>query len=127
MTKYQYLNVLNFDHSNIRYCFGFRNSDFGFNIMKRNMDALYSQLKSFGHVKANESLAKYTTFKIGGSAMFLVEVEDAEKLVGLLNFLVGEGVEYLILAGGSNLLLPDEGVDGVVIKVKSEKLKVKSE
>ena len=91
------------------------------------MDGLYPQLKQFGKVKLNESLAKHTTFKIGGQARFFVIVEDREKIIGLLNFLSGEGIEYFILGGGSNLLLPDKGFDGVVVKIKNEKIKMEND
>ena len=75
----------------------------------------------------NESLAKHTTFKIGGQARFFVIVEDREKTIELLNFLSGEGIEYFILGGGSNLLLPDKGFDGVVVKIKNEKIKMEND
>ncbi|MBI2037356.1 MAG: UDP-N-acetylmuramate dehydrogenase [Candidatus Magasanikbacteria bacterium] len=81
------------------------------------MDELYNKLKEFGEVKINESLAKHATFKIGGPAKLFVVVSKTDKLVGLLNYLNAEGFDYFILAGGSNLLLSDEGFDGIVIKI----------
>jgi len=90
------------------------------------MDNVYQQLKQFGKVKLNESLAKHTTFKIGGSARFLVIVEDREKIIGLLNFLSTEGISYFILGGGSNLLFSDDNFDGVVLKIKNEKIKMQN-
>lgn len=81
------------------------------------MDDLYKQLKRFGKVKTNVPLARYTTFQIGGPTKFFVTVDETDKLVGLLNFLSGEGIDYLVMGGGSNLLFSDEGFDGVVIKI----------
>ncbi len=86
---------------------------------------LYTQLKQFGKVKTNVPLAKYTTFQIGGPAKFFVIVEETDKLVSLLNFLSGEGIDYLIMGGGSNLLFSDDGFDGVVIKVQSQVIGVR--
>lgn len=91
------------------------------------MQELYQQLKEFGHVKLNEPLSKHTTFKIGGKAQFFVIVEETEKLIGLLDYLSGEGINYYILGGGSNLLFSDNEFEGVVIKVKSIKYKVESD
>jgi len=91
------------------------------------MQELYKQLKEFGHVKINESLAKHTTFKIGGPADFFIEINDNDKLVELLNFVNGAGIEYFILGGGSNMLFSDSGFKGVVIKVKTTKLKTENE
>lgn len=81
------------------------------------MDEFYNKLKEFGDVKLNESLAKHTTFKIGGPAKFFVIVRKNESLVGLLNHLTAEGMDYFVLSGGSNLLLNDAGYDGLVIKI----------
>lgn len=59
----------------------------------------------------NVSLAPYTTLKIGGPARYLVEVETAEQM--------REAVElkekWLVIAGGSNLLVSDDGYEGLVI------------
>lgn len=85
---------------------------------------LYKNLKTYGTVKLNVPLAKFTTFKIGGPADLLVIVTEREKLVALIKFLSGEGLSYFILGGGSNLLLPDDGLRDVVIKVESRKSKV---
>ena len=79
---------------------------------------LLKSLKTFGRVKPNELMSKHTTFKIGGPAKFFVIVEDAEQLVPLLQYLDGVGEQYMILGGGSNMLVADEGYDGVVIQVR---------
>jgi len=91
------------------------------------MNELYQELKKYGRVKANEPLAKHTTFKIGGPAEFLVIVEEADKLADLLNFLNGEGTAWRIIGGGSNVLAPDEGLPGVIIKVSGGKVEATGE
>lgn len=83
------------------------------------MDQVYEKLKEFGRVKTNESLAKHVTIKIGGPARFFIAVNKTEQLVGLLNYLKNEDVNYLILGEGSNLLISDEGFDGLVIHISS--------
>lgn len=80
------------------------------------MMGLNKELKKFGIVKVNFPLAKLNGFKIGGLADFFVRVPSRENLVLLLNFLVSEGIDYLILGGGFNVLLPDEGYRGVVVQ-----------
>ncbi len=77
----------------------------------------YEKIKQFGDVKTNELLAKHTTFKIGGPARFFITVKKTDLLIGLLNYLVAEGIDYFIISGGSNLLITDEGYDGLVIKI----------
>jgi len=88
------------------------------------MDDLYKKLKEFGQVKLNEPLSKHTTFKIGGTAQFFVIVEETEKLIDLLNYLSGEGINYYILGGGSNLLWQDEEFEGVIIKISNFKFQI---
>lgn len=83
------------------------------------MDSLHKQLQQFGDVSLRKQLAKFTTFKVGGEADRFVEVTNTDKLAQLLNFLVGEGIGYFILGGGSNTLLPDEGLRDVVIRIKT--------
>jgi len=48
-----------------------------------------------------------------------------DKLVELIKFLQGEGIEYFLFGGGSNLLINDEGFRGVVIEVKDSNLEIK--
>lgn len=91
------------------------------------MFTLNKQLKEYGHVRANVPLSKFSTFKIGGLAQFLVEVEKTDNLVRLLNFLTGEGNNFYILGGGSNVLFSDEGFEGVVVKIKTAGLSVNGE
>ncbi|PIT88113.1 MAG: UDP-N-acetylenolpyruvoylglucosamine reductase [Candidatus Magasanikbacteria bacterium CG10_big_fil_rev_8_21_14_0_10_36_32] len=88
------------------------------------MNLLHQELKKYGSVKTNVLLSRHTTFKIGGPAEFLVTVDDNDKLAGLLVFLQAEGVEYFVLGGGSNVLFPDDGLRGVVVKISSGKMRV---
>ncbi|MFA5127484.1 MAG: UDP-N-acetylmuramate dehydrogenase [Patescibacteria group bacterium] len=85
---------------------------------------LVKELKKYGDVKCGKELKKFTTFRIGGLAEFVVEVAETDKLIALLNYLSGEGIDYFILGGGSNILMPDEGFSGVVIRVKTNHIKV---
>lgn len=57
----------------------------------------------------------YTTFKIGGRADYAAFVSEPSALVELCMALDKEGVRYLVVGNGSNLLFPDEGYAGVVI------------
>jgi len=89
-------------------------------VRKDKSYTMYQTLKNFGKAKIQEPLCKHTTFKIGGPADFFVTVEKIDKLQELLAFLDGEGQEYFILGGGSNMLARDEGFRGVVIEVKDK-------
>ncbi len=66
-----------------------------------------------GEVRWNESLAGYTTLRVGGPAAAVVMPATVEELAGLIRGL--EGVPWWVIGRGSNILVPDEGLAGVVI------------
>ncbi|QER41667.1 UDP-N-acetylmuramate dehydrogenase [Thermodesulfobacterium sp. TA1] len=68
-----------------------------------------------------EPLAPYTTIKIGGACDFFVFPSEEESLIRLLKFLESIKFPYYILGGGSNLLVADEGFNGMVISFRKLK------
>lgn len=85
---------------------------------------MYDQLKQFGRVKVKEPMARHTTLRIGGPADFFVCIETADKLVELLKFLDGTTTPYVMLGGGSNLLVQDDGYRGVIVKFEGKRCSV---
>ena len=75
-------------------------------------------MNEFGSVLENVDLKKYNTYGIGGIAKYMVFPSSEEKLVKLLDYIKNEKMSYYILGGGSNVLLPDEDYDGVIINLK---------
>ncbi len=81
------------------------------------------------NIQENISLAPYTTLHIGGPAKFFVEIESVEELKGALEFAqiqrsdlregqtFGASLPVFILGGGSNILVSDNGFNGLVIKI----------
>lgn len=65
----------------------------------------------------NEPMAKHTNFRIGGPAKWFVEVRTIEEIKHAIKIAQDEGVKYFIFGGGSNMLVNDEGFDGIVIKI----------
>lgn len=63
----------------------------------------------------NEPMKIHTTFRAGGPACCLVEPETVAQLRGVLQFCRKENVPYYIVGNGSNLLVSDDGYDGVII------------
>jgi len=68
-------------------------------------------------VRDNVPLAPLTTFGIGGTAEYFVEVSDEAGVREALSWARAKGVSFYIIAGGSNLLVPDAGLDGLVIRI----------
>ena len=65
-------------------------------------------------LEVGEPLAPHSTFRIGGPAQVLVEVADEAALRRLLAIVKDLGAPFFLLGLGSNVLFPDEGLDGVV-------------
>lgn len=62
-------------------------------------------------------MSKYTSFRAGGKAMALVEVENKEQLKTVLRFADEENIPHLLLGNGSNTLFKDSGYEGLVIRL----------
>lgn len=63
-------------------------------------------------------MSRYTTFRVGGNAAYLANVESEEILIRLIALLREEGMGYYLLGNGSNLLVSDQGYDGVIIRLQ---------
>jgi UDP-N-acetylmuramate dehydrogenase len=66
-------------------------------------------------VRENESLAPYTWFRLGGRAQYFAEPTNVEELGALVRRCHEAGLPVRVLGGGSNLLVRDEGVQGMVV------------
>ena len=65
----------------------------------------------------DEPMAKHISFRVGGAAKRMAFPENAEQLVLLMNFALSCGARALVIGNGTNLLVPDEGLDRLVIDV----------
>jgi len=67
-------------------------------------------------VQRHEPLAELTTFRVGGPADWLVYVRSVAELTAVVNLARANGVPVGVLGGGSNVLVADAGVRGVVVR-----------
>ena len=65
----------------------------------------------------DEPMAKHISLRVGGAAKRMAFPENAEQLVLLMNFALSCGARALVIGNGTNLLVPDEGLDRLVIDV----------
>lgn len=79
------------------------------------LDVLSSILAE-DNIKIDEPMKKHTSFKIGGRADFMALPQSIEEFTALISALKQNGVEFFVMGRGSNLLVADEGIRGVVIK-----------
>ncbi|MFM1789086.1 MAG: hypothetical protein RLZZ12_435 [Actinomycetota bacterium] len=68
----------------------------------------------------SESLRDYTSLHLGGPAKKFVHVKSEEELVSAVKEADAAGEKVLIIGGGSNVLIGDEGFDGTVIRVETK-------
>lgn len=72
-------------------------------------------------------LSSLTTLRVGGAPRDLVEAADADELVAAVTRADDAGEPVLLVAGGSNLLVADDGFDGTVVRVVSRGITVESD
>ncbi len=78
-------------------------------------------------VRENVPLAPLTTFGVGGVARFFMEVTSFDDVITALGFAKRRDIKIAILGGGSNMLVPDDGVDGLVLLMKIKELVFREE
>lgn len=83
------------------------------------MQQVLNELRAgaYGEVRFNEPLAPYTTWKIGGPADALLIPRTKRQLVEAMRFFHARRIPWTVVGRGSNLLVADKGIRGVVIKL----------
>ena len=78
-------------------------------------------------VRYDEPLKNHTTFKIGGNCIALIEPREVSDIVETIKICRENSIKFFVIGNGSNLLVPDEGYNGVIIKLKGEFSTIKVE
>jgi len=73
---------------------------------------------TFGRVRYDEPMSRHTSFRVGGPAAAFVEPETSDELSVLVVGLADRGIPYQVVGGGTNLIVTDIGISGVVICLK---------
>lgn len=68
-------------------------------------------------IQKNVRLAEFTTLKIGGAARFFARAKSEEEVLQSIQFAGENNLQVFILGGGSNVLIADEGFDGLVLQI----------
>jgi len=67
-------------------------------------------------------LSRYTRFAIGGPADIYAETRDVEAFIAAMDIARGSSLEYIVIGGGTNLIVSDAGFRGVVLRFVGERL-----
>ena len=77
-------------------------------------------------IKTNEPMKNHTSFKIGGPAEIYIKITSIEELQKVLEFAKKENVKITILGNGSNVLVSDKGINGIVIKTNLKEINIEN-
>ena len=88
--------------------------------MNSQFAAQLERIVGAGGVAYNEPMARHTTFKIGGAADYFVEPRRLSDIQQLVRLCAEQAVELRVLGQGSNVLVADEGVRGVVMHLGAQ-------
>ena len=79
------------------------------------------------NIYKNELMSKYTSFKIGGPAECLIKIKTIEQLKLILKYAKEKNIHVTVIGNGSNILVSDDGIKGIVLKIDIENLEINIE
>lgn len=92
-----------------------------------NNSEIYSLLKNKildENILKEESMKKHTSFKIGGNADFFVKAKSVEDVKFVVDICKKNDIPLTIIGNGSNILVKDEGIRGIVLKIDIDKFEI---
>lgn len=90
-------------------------------------EEIYNYIKEnlkISDVKMDEPMCKHTSFKIGGKSDIFVTANNVKDIKDILNFAKENNINIFILGNGSNLLVKDNGIRGIVLKINLKNIDI---
>ena len=78
------------------------------------------------NILIDEQMKKHTSFKIGGNADFFVKAKSVEEVRYILNLCKETNTPLKIVGNGSNILVSDDGIRGIVLKIVLDEIKIEN-
>ena len=72
----------------------------------------------------DEPMSKHTTFKIGGPAECYIKIDDIKDLRNILKFAKNNDIKITVLGNGSNVLVLDKGIEGILLNIRFNKMEM---
>ena len=88
--------------------------------IKENLEKIISKER----IKQTEPMKNHTSFKIGGPAEFYIKIKSIEELQKILKFAKKENIKITIIGNGSNVLVSDKGIKGIVIRTNLKEIEI---
>ena len=91
-------------------------------------EELKKEIGNLGIIKDNilfdETMANHTTFKVGGPAECYIKINDIQDLRKILKFAKDKNIAITVLGNGSNVLVLDKGIKGIVLNIRLNKIEM---
>jgi len=97
---------------------------------KKVKQKIYEELLEFlpkEKVFLDEPMSKHTTFRIGGNADVFVKGQSIEDILHIINYCRKTKTKIFVMGNGSNLLVSDNGIRGIVLKIDLKDIDVKDD
>lgn len=88
-------------------------------------DLLISKIPNENILK-NEPMKKHTSFKIGGNAEMFIKAKDIKEIREVLQIAKDNNIPLTVIGNGSNILVKDNGIDGIVLKVEIDGIEIEN-
>jgi UDP-N-acetylmuramate dehydrogenase len=100
-------------------------------LIKGIMTALNSHRRDLaqfwkGRILWDSPMSQFSTLKVGGPAEAIIPVSNTEELKGLIRWLKKNNIDWWVIGRGSNILVPDSGLAGVIIVLEGEFLSIEN-
>lgn len=92
-----------------------------------NMQKVYEDLQEgipTLDIKKDEIMAKHTSFKVGGKADIFIKIKTIKELEYILKYLKEKNIPLTIIGNGSNVLVKDNGIRGITIKLDFNEIEI---
>ncbi len=87
--------------------------------MNKSLENRLKLIAGDSNVRCDEPMSSHCTFRAGGTAKYYVIPDEYTKVRDILRLCVEENIPYYVIGNGSNLLVQDDGFDGVIIEIDS--------
>lgn len=91
--------------------------------MDTKLKELQSELGE-NRVRVNEPMSSHTTFKIGGTAQYYIDVQSTDELIKAVRLAKVLNLPVFVFGGGSNIIVSDKGIKGLIIKNNCRRLEL---
>ena len=90
-----------------------------------DLDKQLQEIVNKNNILKNEPMSKHTSLKIGGNADYFVKIKSVEELKKVLELADENDVPVTIIGNGTNLLVKDGGIRGIVVKLNLNSFKIR--